>query len=111
MTMLSPTAADRHPILRLRSLALLTVSSWRRALNRKLSERQEASMLRRFDRRLLEDFGAESFATDDQLCDTPDSSELKAGPLMAIYLAQWQLPGKHSRLDRDVMKIKSHRLL
>ena len=95
MTMLSPTATDRYPILRLRSLALSTVSSWRKALNRKLSERREASMLRRLDRRLLEDFGAENFARDDQPCDTPHPSELKSGPLMAIYLAYWQLPGKH----------------
>ena len=98
MTMLSPTAADRHPILRLRSLALLTVSSWRRALNRKLSERQAASMLRRLDRRLLEDFGAEGFAIEEQPRDTSRPSELKAGPLTAIYLAAyWQLPRKHSR--------------
>src|SRR5262249_50599705 len=110
MTMLSPTAADEHPILRLRSLALLTVFSWRRALNRKLSERQEASMLRRFDSRLWENLGGESFPTADQVCDTPDSSEQKAGPLMAFYLAQWQLPEKPPRLDRDVMKIKCRRL-
>src|SRR5262249_33710767 len=95
MTMPSPTAIDRYPILRLSSLALLTVSSCRKALNSKLSERLAASLLRTLDRRLLEDFGAENFARDDQRCDTPHTSELKAGPLTAIYLAYWQLPGKH----------------
>ena len=97
MTMLSPTATDRYPILRLRSLAFLTVSSWRKALNRKLSERRTISMLRSLDRRLLEDFGAENFARDDQPYDTPHPSDLKAGPLTAIYLPYWQLPRKHSR--------------
>ena len=97
MTMPSPTVTDRYPILRLRSLAFLTVSSWRKALNRKLSERRTTSMLRSLDRRLLEDFGAESFAKDDQPCGTAHPSELKVGPLMSVYLAYWQLPRKHSR--------------
>jgi hypothetical protein len=97
MFVLSPATTDRLPIQRLRSLAALIISSWRKALNRKLCERREASMLRRLDRRLLEDFGAQHFAVDEQLRDTSHPGELTAGPLMAIYVAAyWRLPRKHS---------------
>lgn len=94
MAMLSQTVSHRDPLQRLRRLAFLTVLACRERINHKLAEKRAALMLRSLDRRLLEDFGANSFAIRRHPRDTAPTGEPKVGPLVAIYMPYSQVPSR-----------------
>jgi hypothetical protein len=95
------TVSYRYPLQRLRRLAFLTLFACREALNRKLSEQRTISRLRSLDRRHLEDFRAESFASRDQRYEAAHTTELKVGPFVAIYLPYSQVPRSRAHPGRN----------